>query len=420
MSEKLFVFRDILGKRQLVGEIDTLKKRFCYDSAYRMSDNASALSFSLPLRETSFEEHEFRPYFEGLLPEGAALRALAEDLGAREEDYLGILALCGSDCIGDVVIEGSIAEEITLEHEPLSLDDLKNLFARPATIASSSVVSRLSLAGTQSKVGLYHNENCSMREGWSRPIGGAPSTHIMKAESYKDLAIVEYLSLSCAKACGLNTPDTQLLNFGKPVLCSKRYDRFSVGSEQGKRIQRLHQEDITQAFGILPGSKYAELEPSTTVVIAEFFKKHSFQPLQNIQAYVRLVCFNYAIGNCDNHLKNLSLLYSKDLQRVAFAPAYDIVATCYYERFSRDMAMRIGNSLALDEVSPQDFVLFAKEVGVSLSLIQKTGQFIIDNLIPSLRGAAKGIAPDFPVAPYIADDLEEEIFPRLEVLKGIL
>lgn len=48
----------------------------------------------------------FRPYFEDLFPEGAALHALTQNIGVREENYLGILSLCGADCIGDIVIGG--------------------------------------------------------------------------------------------------------------------------------------------------------------------------------------------------------------------------------------------------------------------------------------------------------------------------
>ena len=41
--------------------------------------------------------------------------------------------------------------------------------------------------------------------------------------------------------------------------------------------------------------------------------------------------FNYLIGNTDNHIKNLSLLYSEDLKSIRLAPAYDIVSTVIYK-----------------------------------------------------------------------------------------
>ena len=37
--------------------------------------------------------------------------------------------------------------------------------------------------------------------------------------------------------------------------------------------------------------------------------------------------YDYIIGNSDNHIKNLSLLYSEDLKKIRLAPLYDVIST---------------------------------------------------------------------------------------------
>ncbi len=41
--------------------------------------------------------------------------------------------------------------------------------------------------------------------------------------------------------------------------------------------------------------------------------------------------FNYLIGNTDNHIKNVSLLYAENLNDIRLAPAYDMVSTMIYD-----------------------------------------------------------------------------------------
>ncbi|WP_162610963.1 HipA N-terminal domain-containing protein [Gordonibacter sp. An230] len=59
---------------------------FAYDAAYLESSRATPLSQSLPLRVGPFSTREFRPYFERLLAEGSARRALASELQLPEDD----------------------------------------------------------------------------------------------------------------------------------------------------------------------------------------------------------------------------------------------------------------------------------------------------------------------------------------------
>lgn len=416
MTSSLPIHRDILGRIEFIGTIDLLNRAFQYNDEYLQSPNATPLSFSIPLASEKYAEEVFRPYFEGLLPEGAPRRMLAEKAGVREEDYLRILAESGLDCVGDVIVNLD-TYSASQTYKALDFKEISGLLSGIPAIAATNAASRLSLAGTQGKVGLFHDETFSLSSGWHQPLGGAPSTHVLKIESLPNLNIVEYLCMTCADYCEINAAETHLLNSATPILCSKRFDRRTKSINGESHVIRLHQEDFTQALGLLPGSKYAELEPSTAVQVRDFILEHCERPLHALQAFAALTCFNYLIGNCDNHLKNLSMLHSETGKYMTIAPAYDLVSTTLFARFDRTMAMRIGNTAVIDNITPENFCLFAKELQITSKTLQELCAPFLQQLLPALSDIAKNISEDFPVAPYIADDLIEDIQPRIKVLE---
>lgn len=81
---------------------------------------------------------------------------------------------------------------------------------------------------------------------------------------------------------------------------------------------------------------------------------------------MRLVIFNYLIGNADAHGKNFSLLY-KDGKPV-LAPAYDLLSTIIYPNLAKKMAMKIGGKYDPDHV----FIRHWMKMVPDTSLAQKT------------------------------------------------
>lgn len=397
---------------------------FRYDGDYLTRPDAAALSLSLPLRSESYGEQELTPYFRGLLPEGMALENLCRSMGIATDNYFGMLAACGLDCLGDVIINpGTYVEERF--YEPLSADQITAMAGKPGKIDQSLEVARLSLAGTQNKCGLFHDPEAPLHEGWYQPVGGAPSNYIVKfaREDLADLMQMEHLSMTCAAACGLNVARTALLNPTRPIICVERYDRLNASGESIDGLcvpARRHQEDLTQAFGLLPSAKYRELQPSSVAFIADFLRRKSARPAQDLRAFTSLILFNYLMGNCDNHLKNLSILYAPDWQSFTQAPAYDLVSTTYFARFSREMGMAIGEHLDIDDVTAADFALLAEQLGVGMGLLRSIAGQFADRALASLREEGDRLEDaGFGVAPYIADDIEEDIAPRLELLASL-
>ncbi len=117
--------------------------------------------------------------------------------------------------------------------------------------------------------------------------------------------------------------------------------------------------------------------------------------------------FDYVMGNCDNHLKNWSILYSADWKAAELAPLYDVVNTTMYPRLAREMGVSFGGSRVIDEVTVD--MVFSRLAGIGVSRIMAKGMLadMCGEVIPALKDAAQS--------------LSEEGFPQIEdMLKGIM
>ena len=424
---------------QKIGIISTDNLSFTYSDEYLSSPNEGPISYSLPLQKEPFSLKEFRPYFEGLLAEGTTRQALAAKLQLPEEDWLGILSVCGKECIGDILITPS--HEVTPQehaYKQIGIDNLRDIFLNLANTTEENTALRLSLAGAQNKTALAHNPSMPINGGWFQPAGLAATTHILKASQIRDIPEVEFLCMKAAEACVINVANAFLLDIGSPVLAVERFDRKVVKSNEDFEVIRLHQEDLAQAFGITPGSKYAEIENNSIAYIASFLKAFSKQPARDIAQFAKVLCFAYLIGDCDAHLKNYSVIYrekhlpnnktvqekgiqgkrNKILPTLSLSPAYDLVSTTYFPRYSRDMAMNYGGLRAIDEISPSSFEQVAFDLGVTKTTLQGFAKTCIDNTRKAIQAAGEGkMGAVLESTPYVADDLIEDILPREAVLR---
>lgn len=428
----LLVFRLEDANPSFVGTIDCFVLSFSYDEGYRSREKSYGLSFSLPLSSRPYAEEQFKPYFEGLLPEAGARKALAANAGLREDDYLGLLRLCGKDCIGDVIVLGAdssderaVAEALsTLDpdrgYDSITAAEMEEIFSSAPSIANENVESSLSLAGTQSKIGLTHMPEAPLDEGWMRPRGLSASTHILKYGSLEGLLELEYLCMAAAHECGIRSAQTDIIDLPHPVICSERFDRIAEIRNQQLRVRRLHQEDFSQTFGLTSSSKYTELPGGTVKRIAAHLRDYSAQPLKDIRQLAMVLCYCYLIGNCDNHLKNLSVLYAENGRTLRLAPAYDLVGTTYYARFSRNMGMDLGGTRAIDDITPNNLTALASDLGIRPAALRNICDDIAGKVVPALRSEAAKIKKRFPLAPYVVDDLEEDMAPRFEVVNAFV
>lgn len=83
--------------------------RFVYDLSYLNTQNAKAVSLTLPLRAEPYTSRTLFPFFDGLIPEGWLLEIVSRNWKIDQKDRFGLLMVACHDCVGSVRI-GEVAE----------------------------------------------------------------------------------------------------------------------------------------------------------------------------------------------------------------------------------------------------------------------------------------------------------------------
>ena len=415
----LLVYIEIQGKQRFVGRIEGLSgedARFCYDEAYRRE--GVPISVSLPLRRDPFDQKATKTFFEGLLPEGFTRRSVAQWLHADEDDYLSILSALGKECLGALrIFEENDPSPESASYRKLSPDQVRALAAEGSTRSTEIVVtSHLSLTGASGKVGLYLDE---ISGDWYQPIGMAPSTHIVKQRHVRlqNIVINELFALRTASHLGLPSVESNVINTGnfadaEVLLSTKRYDRLFSGSE---RITdgllcplRLHQEDFSQALGIPSSEKYEPAGGNYLSRIFSLLKVMSSDPIKDQQILLDLLIFDTLIGNTDNHIKNLSLLYGPDMRTVSLAPAYDLVSTVIYGESDKEMSIAIAGERRWQNLSRNTFIDAANDIGIAPRVIGKEYDRLAAGFPAALTLSASELEKDgFSLARQVASQIME-------------
>ena len=78
--------------------------QFTYAAEWLAGERSPALSCSLPKRREPFRRRLCRPFFEGLLPEGAQRDAVARVLGVSPDNEFGLLEGLGGDVAGALTL----------------------------------------------------------------------------------------------------------------------------------------------------------------------------------------------------------------------------------------------------------------------------------------------------------------------------
>ena len=385
---------------------------FQYAENWLNNPRAAPLSQSLPLRKERFRRKECRGFFAGILPEQSKREIIARNLGISARNDYAMLERIGGECAGAVtfVPPGQALPERSYSYRKLSEEELaailKELPKRPLLAGEEGI--RLSLAGAQDKVAvrIEAGEVCL-------PLGGAPSTHILKpaVERFEGVVFNEALCMKLAAAAGLSAATVETRNIaGIDYLLIERYDRLHRVAAGGEAVvQRLHQEDFCQAQGIDSDHKYQkEGGPSLKQCFA-LLRAVSSAPVVDLARLLDAVIFNYLAGNNDAHGKNFSLLYrgaGADEMEIGLAPLYDVVSTLYYPELSTDMAMKIGGQYSSHKVTAKDFEQLAQEAGL--------GKPLVRGRVTELAGKVLTALPRVEIAHPVAENVSALIRQRSE------
>ena len=365
----LRVLREFQGEFEPVGsfdEVDTGDITFSYSEHYLSQKSAAPLSASLPLRREPFHSNEYSGFFSGMIPEGPVRAELSMRFQIPQSDYLSMLSRLGEECVGALMFRSDDAVESRAGFRPLTQADVDELHkSEVVEIANAMQISRLSLAGAQSKTGWYlpHGVDAKIAGPgqWMLPIGSAPSTHIVKVASRKhpDLPMNEQVCMDVAQAAGLVVAGSFASETLDNVFISERYDRVWADGcsivEGNRTPMRLHQEDFCQALGWPSFMKY-EIQPNTNymAMCGRLLREQSSNAIADVQIFGRQVAVDYLLGNCDSHLKNHSFLLGPNWRSKRLSPAYDIVCTTILG-YDHNLGIDIGGHRVIDEVDAEDF-----------------------------------------------------------------
>lgn len=432
MAIKLLVYIEIRGNDIYVGSINGNNVNdavFQYDRDYVLSKDSRAISIALPLKEDAFDVKSTRIFFEGLLPEGFTRKCVANKLHAQEDDYLSILSGLGGECLGAIKILSEDNKSVNASYVKLSKQEVKD-FAREGATKSADLVTKahLSLAGASGKVGLYYN---AISDEWFLPTGTAPSTHIVKQSHVRLKKIVanERLCLLAARNLGIDVPDsfvvkTSMQDDEEVLFATERYDRFfdkTCNELDGLRIPyRLHQEDFSQALGILPADKYEKNNAGYLKKMFELLRNYSANPIEDQMKLWDITIFNFLIGNTDNHIKNVSLLYSDDLKSIRLAPAYDIISTMIYQSSTENMSLAIDGVYDIRKIDREAFAREAQNIGIGVNMAMRRFDKMLNEFADSIEKASEMLEREG--MPYI-HEIKENILHRQPIFnlrKGFL
>jgi serine/threonine-protein kinase HipA len=349
---------------------------FEYIPAWLDRPGATPLSVSLPLRKERFSRSECRGFFAGILPDETKREIIARNLGISARNDFAMLERIGGECAGAVTFipAGQPLPARDYHYRTISQKQLADIFRelpkRPLLAGEEGV--RLSLAGAQDKIAVRIEG-----DDMSLPLGGAPSTHILKPSIERFAGVVFNEAFTMQLAAGTGVPAAKVeVRTAETIeyLSVERYDRTHIKSGATTTLDRLHQEDFCQALNIVPEMKYQkEGGPSLKQCFA-LVREVSSAPVVDLARLLDIVIYNYLIGNNDAHGKNFSLLYHGTAtanQEIRLAPLYDAISTVYYPELSNEMAMKIGDEYKSERVAPRDFDTLAEQAGLAKPLVRR-------------------------------------------------
>ena len=401
---------DVYLHTELAGHLtqdDDGAMSFRYAEGWLHREGAIPLSHSLPLRPERFRRKECRGFFAGILPEESKREMIARNLGISERNDYAMLERIGGECAGAVSFQphGEPRPDRHYGYRQLPEEELvailKELPRRPLLAGEEGI--RLSLAGAQDKLAVRLEGRAI-----SLPLGGAPSTHILKpnVERFEGVVFNEAFCLRLAAAAGLLVAAIETHEVGGiSFLLVKRYDRHQRSLPDGAPVvERLHQEDFCQALGMVSEQKcQKEGGPSLKQCFA-LLRDVSSVPAIDVARLLDDVVFNYLVGNNDAHGKNFSLVYrtggAGELE-IRLSPLYDVVSTTYYPELSRDMAMRIGEQYSSEKVTLRDFGKLSEDA--------KLGRALVRDRLIEVTERVQAALPNVPATNPVAEQMRELI-----------
>ena len=342
---------------------------FHYDPGWQAARDALPLSLSLPLSVDGPAGPAIETFIWGLLPDNEfVLERWAKSFHVSARNPFALIANVGEDCAGAVQFVRPEKLRGFLSGRSSKVDWLTedNVAERLRALRRDQTAWRMprdtgqfSLAGAQAKTALLFQ-----RGRWGVPSGRMPTTHILKPQSdeFDGHAENEHFCLALARALRLPAARSEVHQFGdEAAIVVERYDRVTL---PGDDIVRVHQEDMCQALGVMPTSKYQSEGGPGPAAIVELLRRHSSRPREDVATFVGALIFNWLIGGTDAHAKNYSVLHGSG-GRLRLAPLYDLGSALPYDHLDErrlKLVMRIGREYLLNHIGLRQWQRVEREL----------------------------------------------------------
>jgi serine/threonine-protein kinase HipA len=217
-------------------------------------------------------------------------------------------------------------------------------------------------------------------------IVGLWGQYILKPQSdhYPSLPENEDLTMHLAELAGIKTASHSLLRTtsGQLAYITKRYDRV-----KGMKIPT---EDFCQLMEV-PSTGRSKYDNGTMEQVGKTLAKYSSAPGLDLINYFDISVFSFLIGNSDLHLKNLSMIRTKDNQ-YRLSPAYDLISSnLVMGKYDLEqMALHLNGKK--NKIRRKDFIALAENLKIATtmsgkifskygSLIDEFGQLIQNSFL---------------------------------------
>ena len=390
---------DAFLRADFVGSLEwnrtTQRGTFTYDDGYRSGADPTPLSLSMPITAARHRGKVIAAYLWGLLPDNdAVLERWARQFQVSLSNPMGLLASVGADLPGAVsIVEPGVGLDPAADDVEWLTD--AEVEAQLAQVRKDHTAwlgpdGRWSLAGAQAKIALLE------RDGrWGRPCGGVATNRILKPAiaGLIDHDVNEHLCMAAARDLGMRAARTRVMTFGSErAIVIDRFDR-TLGAD-GKTDLRFHQEDMCQALGVHPGSKYQSDGGPSPVDVIGVLRDHvdAKHADHDINIFVDALIFSWLVAAPDPHAKNYSLLLNGG--GVRLAPLYDIASALPYDDFHPPkvkVAMKIGGYYKLASIGTSAWRRFAVEAGLEPDLVIDRARYLTEHAPAAFTAAARAL-----------------------------
>ncbi len=378
---------------------------FTYDQGWEATPEAFPLSLLMPIEGVQFGPEIVLPWVMNLLPENPHLSLVGRWLGVAPQDAIGLLEKIGRDVAGAISVGRTRPDDRPTWRPVGSEADLERLIEelpRRPFLAGDQGIS-MSLAGAQEKLPVAVVDG-----GIAIPMGGTPSTHILKPDNNHLYGSVqnEAFCLVLAHRCGMRAASaTTGMAKGRSYLLVERYDRTFVDG----RWRRIHQEDFCQALGKPPAAKYERNQsgfkgPRLSDMFALVGR---YMTAADRLRLLDAVIFNVLICNTDAHAKNYSVLFHG--RRAGLAPLYDLMCAAAWEGITANLAQTIGGKNRGGHIHARHWQRMAAECGLrGVAVLRRVGALAtrvhgeIDAACQEVRAMPAG---DHPMLPHFATEV---------------